>query len=163
MTRNSDSISRKLRGARSFPLAKRFKCTLRESIGCIASVLRPVLPFSAVSMESWRRRAALLRAPKFRRDRWRSAESKPAVYPIRSPGGWNVIGRTPWRMFDVNREPPTALHAGDSRSFPIHFARRVRLVRQMISANPSRWTTGKCSGPWPSRSARGWYWNQWRA
>ncbi len=39
------------------------------------------------------------------------------VYPIRSPGGWNVIGRTPLRMFDVEREPPTLLHAGDRVRF----------------------------------------------
>ena len=39
------------------------------------------------------------------------------VYPIRSPGGWNVIGRTPLRMFDVRSEPPTLLQAGDRVRF----------------------------------------------
>lgn len=39
------------------------------------------------------------------------------VYPIRSPGGWNVIGRTPLRMFDVGREPATLLQTGDH----VHF------------------------------------------
>lgn len=39
------------------------------------------------------------------------------VYPIRSPGGWNVIGRTPLRMFDVGREPTTLLQTGDH----VHF------------------------------------------
>jgi inhibitor of KinA len=39
------------------------------------------------------------------------------VYPIQSPGGWNVIGRTPLRMFDVERKPPTLLHAGDRVRF----------------------------------------------
>jgi inhibitor of KinA len=34
------------------------------------------------------------------------------VYPLRSPGGWNIIGRTPLRLFDVSREPAALLQAG---------------------------------------------------
>lgn len=39
------------------------------------------------------------------------------VYPLVSPGGWNLIGRTPLRMFDVNREEPTLLSTGDRVRF----------------------------------------------
>jgi inhibitor of KinA len=39
------------------------------------------------------------------------------VYPRNSPGGWNVIGRTPLRLFDVQRDPPTILQAGDRVKF----------------------------------------------
>ena len=39
------------------------------------------------------------------------------IYPRNSPGGWNVIGRTPLRLFDVQREPPTILQAGDRVRF----------------------------------------------
>jgi inhibitor of KinA len=39
------------------------------------------------------------------------------VYPRKSPGGWNVIGRTPLRLFDVRREPPALFHAGDHARF----------------------------------------------
>jgi inhibitor of KinA len=39
------------------------------------------------------------------------------VYPRNSPGGWNVIGRTPLRLFDVRRDPPTILQAGDRVKF----------------------------------------------
>jgi inhibitor of KinA len=39
------------------------------------------------------------------------------IYPRNSPGGWNVIGRTPLRLFDVRREPPTILQAGDRVRF----------------------------------------------
>ena len=35
------------------------------------------------------------------------------VYPTVSPGGWNVIGRTPLRLFDVARSEPALLAAGD--------------------------------------------------
>jgi inhibitor of KinA len=39
------------------------------------------------------------------------------VYPLRSPGGWNIIGRTPLALFDVSREPAALLRAGDRVRF----------------------------------------------
>jgi inhibitor of KinA len=39
------------------------------------------------------------------------------IYLRNSPGGWNVIGRTPLRLFDVQHEPPTILQAGDRVRF----------------------------------------------
>jgi inhibitor of KinA len=39
------------------------------------------------------------------------------VYPLATPGGWRLIGRTPVRMFDPNREQPFFLHAGDTVRF----------------------------------------------
>jgi inhibitor of KinA len=39
------------------------------------------------------------------------------IYPSISPGGWNIIGRTPWRLFDVQREPAALFHAGDRVRF----------------------------------------------
>ena len=39
------------------------------------------------------------------------------IYPSISPGGWNIIGRTPLRFFDVQREPPSLFHAGDRVRF----------------------------------------------
>jgi len=34
------------------------------------------------------------------------------VYPLSSPGGWQLIGRTPFRLFDVLHTPQTMLSAG---------------------------------------------------
>jgi inhibitor of KinA len=39
------------------------------------------------------------------------------IYPLRSPGGWNLIGRTPLRLFDPQKDPPTLLGAGDRVRF----------------------------------------------
>jgi inhibitor of KinA len=39
------------------------------------------------------------------------------IYPLSSPGGWNVIGRTPLRLFEVAREPPALFAAGDRLRF----------------------------------------------
>ena len=41
------------------------------------------------------------------------AESQTGVYPVASPGGWRLIGRTPVKMFDQEIEPPSLLAAGD--------------------------------------------------
>ncbi len=41
------------------------------------------------------------------------AESQTGVYPLTSPGGWNIIGRTPLSLFDPTREPPSLLAPGD--------------------------------------------------
>lgn len=35
------------------------------------------------------------------------------VYPSRTPGGWNIIGRTPLAMVSWDREPCTLLNPGD--------------------------------------------------
>ncbi|MEO7167159.1 MAG: 5-oxoprolinase subunit PxpB [Spartobacteria bacterium] len=39
------------------------------------------------------------------------------IYPLRSPGGWNLIGRTPLRLFDVERTPPALFQPGDRVRF----------------------------------------------
>ncbi|MCY0887134.1 MAG: 5-oxoprolinase subunit PxpB [Alicyclobacillaceae bacterium] len=35
------------------------------------------------------------------------------IYPHATPGGWQLIGRTDWQLFDANRIPPALLSAGD--------------------------------------------------
>jgi inhibitor of KinA len=39
------------------------------------------------------------------------------IYPIKSPGGWNIIGRTPLRLFDSQKNPPARLRPGDRVRF----------------------------------------------
>src|SRR6266508_4831854 len=39
------------------------------------------------------------------------------IYPLRSPGGWNVIGRTPLHLFDPEKTPAAFLSAGDRVRF----------------------------------------------
>jgi KipI family sensor histidine kinase inhibitor len=41
------------------------------------------------------------------------AQQQTGIYPVESPGGWQLIGRTPVRLFDASRTPPTALEPGD--------------------------------------------------
>lgn len=39
------------------------------------------------------------------------------VYPMKSPGGWQLIGRTPMRLFDAARAEPAWLGVGDVVTF----------------------------------------------
>ena len=39
------------------------------------------------------------------------------IYPLASPGGWQIIGRTPLRIFDAEREHPAYLQPGDTVQF----------------------------------------------
>ena len=41
------------------------------------------------------------------------------IYPLRSPGGWNLIGRTPFKLFDPTKNPPTLLRPGDRVRFRV--------------------------------------------
>ena len=56
------------------------------------------------------------------------AGSQTGVYPIDSPGGWQLIGRTPVRMYDPEREPPILPQAGQYiRFYPIDRAEFDRI------------------------------------
>ena len=45
------------------------------------------------------------------------AGAQTGVYPIDSPGGWQLIGRTPVRMYDAGREIPILPKAGEYIKF----------------------------------------------
>ena len=45
------------------------------------------------------------------------AGTQTGVYPIDSPGGWQLIGRTPVKMYDPDRETPTLPEAGQYIKF----------------------------------------------
>ena len=45
------------------------------------------------------------------------AGSQAGIYPVDSPGGWRLIGRTPVRIFDSDATRPTRLEPGDLVKF----------------------------------------------
>ena len=45
------------------------------------------------------------------------AGNQTGIYPMETPGGWQIIGRTPLKMFDVNRLQPSLLKGGDMVNF----------------------------------------------
>lgn len=49
------------------------------------------------------------------------AGEQTAVYPLDTPGGWHLIGRTSLVMFDAGRLEPALVRAGDTVRFvPVH-------------------------------------------
>ena len=55
------------------------------------------------------------------------AGTQTGIYPLASPGGWQVIGRTPLELFDPGRMPPALLAIGDRvRVVPVPVAEFVR-------------------------------------
>lgn len=45
------------------------------------------------------------------------AGEQTGVYPVDSPGGWQLIGRTPLKLYDADRENPVLLEAGQYIKF----------------------------------------------
>ena len=45
------------------------------------------------------------------------AGQQTGIYPLETPGGWQIIGRTPLKLFDVNKKQPSLLKAGEKIKF----------------------------------------------
>lgn len=45
------------------------------------------------------------------------AEAQTSIYPEELPGGWNLIGRCPLRLYDHQRQPPGRFQVGDKVQF----------------------------------------------
>lgn len=75
------------------------------------------------------------------------AGGQTGVYPLASPGGWNLIGRTPLRLFRPEEQPPALIRPGDRVRFRsvtqaefVEIAERPRIVSM---------DTGGCAGATP--------------
>jgi len=64
------------------------------------------------------------------------AENQTGIYPAESPGGWQLIGRTPIELFHSHKEPPALLQTGNHVMFvritPQEFTRIREEVQQGI-------------------------------
>lgn len=47
------------------------------------------------------------------------AANQTGIYPLSTPGGWNLIGRTPLKLFMPDKNPPVLLRAGDRVKFRV--------------------------------------------
>ena len=61
-----------------------------------------------------------------------------AVYPRKSPGGWQLIGRTAARMWDLSREQPALAAPGDRVQF--------RAVRELVEVAGTRGCAAPTAG-----------------
>ncbi|MCI8454611.1 MAG: 5-oxoprolinase subunit PxpB [Lachnospiraceae bacterium] len=60
------------------------------------------------------------------------AGEQTGVYPVASPGGWQLIGRTPVKLYDPDREKPVLLEAGQYIKFcPINETEYAAVERKV--------------------------------
>lgn len=57
------------------------------------------------------------------------------VYPLPSPGGWQIIGRTPLRPYDPAREKPILYEAGEYLRFEPISAAEYAMIETKLAAN----------------------------
>lgn len=63
------------------------------------------------------------------------ARDQTCIYPLNTPGGWNLIGRTPLRLFDPAADVPCLLGPGDALRFvPIDEATYQDLLARQAEA-----------------------------
>ncbi len=63
------------------------------------------------------------------------------VYTLASPGGWQIIGRTPARLFDSRRSPPSLLAPGDEVRF-------YRIAEEELAALEAEAAAGRLIPRW---------------
>jgi KipI family sensor histidine kinase inhibitor len=64
------------------------------------------------------------------------AESQTGIYPNDSPGGWQLIGRTPLNLFDPHSEQPSLLITGDYIKFePLESIEAYFDIRNDVESN----------------------------
>jgi KipI family sensor histidine kinase inhibitor len=94
------------------------------------------------------------------------AGGQTGVYPMESPGGWQIIGRTPVRVFDPSRTAPALFAAGDTVKFVRESAARPDPVppkpdpagrpqvgRHVTILEPGLFTTIQDAGRWGHQSS----------
>lgn len=60
------------------------------------------------------------------------AGSQTGIYPLETPGGWRIIGRTPLVLFDPEREEPSLLQAGSYVRFKSISVEEYRDIETMV-------------------------------
>lgn len=78
------------------------------------------------------------------------AMDQSVIYPMESPGGWNLIGRVPVRPFDASRDDPILFRPGDTVGFTSVDAATfadldARAARGEMIITPVRHAAGKGS------------------
>ncbi len=60
-------------------------------------------------------------------------ENQTGIYPKTSPGGWQILGRTPLEIFDKNEDPPCKISAGDRIKFYTIDLQEYEVIQEQIS------------------------------
>ena len=74
------------------------------------------------------------------------AGSQTGFYPFESPGGWQLIGRTPVRSFSLDSGEPFLFAAGDYLKFEAVSEEEYRQIRQLVADGRYQATVGSFEG-----------------
>ncbi|WP_104695943.1 5-oxoprolinase subunit PxpB [Helicobacter salomonis] len=64
------------------------------------------------------------------------AHTQTGIYPLSSPGGWQIIAKTPLKLYDPTKNPPVLLQAGDFvRYKPICLEEYMHLEQMVLKGH----------------------------
>ena len=64
------------------------------------------------------------------------AENYTAIYPVTSPGGWNIVGQIPFDIFDLQNPKPSLFLPGDEVNFfPVSHSEFQKIKKHNLSLN----------------------------
>lgn len=69
------------------------------------------------------------------------AGEQTGIYPVDSPGGWQLIGRTPLKLYDAGREKPILLEAGQYIRFKSVSEEEYRAIEKQVADNVYKYVT----------------------
>lgn len=69
------------------------------------------------------------------------AGSQTGIYPIDSPGGWQLIGKTPLKLYEPNREVPILLKAGNYIKFVPIFEGEYKSIEKAVNNGTYKYNT----------------------
>ena len=61
-------------------------------------------------------------------------ENQTGIYPKSSPGGWQILGKTPLDLFNKNEDPPSLFSSGDKIKFEAVSKNEFLAIREEITA-----------------------------
>jgi len=69
------------------------------------------------------------------------AGEQTGIYPVASPGGWQLIGRTPLKLYDADREKPVLLEAGQYIKFCSVTKEEYEKIEKQVEENTYQYVT----------------------
>ena len=69
------------------------------------------------------------------------AGEQTGIYPVASPGGWQLIGRTPLKLYDADREKPVLLEAGQYIKFRSVTKEEYEKIEKQVEDNTYKYVT----------------------
>jgi KipI family sensor histidine kinase inhibitor len=72
------------------------------------------------------------------------AGQQTGIYPQQSPGGWQLLGRTPVKLFDIRQSPPCRIQVGDGVQFyaidkPTYSLMEIQIQEEIYSLESEEW------------------------